>query len=119
MLERIDHIDLRVPSMPLAETFFTSLGFKVIRRYDADRGSIEMVLPGDLQVVFEIREDPSTTTTTVDHIAFRADASTADQLVANGLDFSRLHHPVSATGRVVSNFVDPFGGKWQLAEDAS
>ena len=119
MLERIDHIDLRVPILSEAEAFFASLGLEVRRRYDAERGSIEMVLPGDHQVVFEIREDPAATTTTVDHIAFRTDASTADQLAAGGLEFSRLHHPVAATGRVVSNLVDPFGGKWQLAEEPS
>ena len=119
MLERIDHIDLRVPSLAGAEVFLTSLGLEVVRRHDAERGSIEMALPGERQVVFEVREDPAATTTTVDHIAFRTDASTADQLAAGGIDFTRLHHSVAATGRTVSNLVDPFGGKWQLAEETS
>jgi len=118
VLERLDHIDLRVPSLAQAETFFVALGLTVTTRYPGERGSIEMSLPGDAQVFLEVREDPTVSTTTVDHIAFSTSdsASTVVSLSDAGLTFTKKHHLVAATGRTVSNVVDPTGGKWQLAE---
>lgn len=117
MLERVDHIDLRVPSLEAAEEFFASLGLTVVCRRDGERGSIEMALPGDGQVFFEIREDPRIASTTVDHIAFRTTSKAVDSLGASGLKFTKTHHQVAGTGRTVSNVVDSAGGKWQLAEE--
>lgn len=118
MLEGIDHIDLRVPSVLAAEEFFTTLGLVTVRRHDEERGSIEMAFPGS-PLFFELREDSTATTTTVDHIAFTSTTpdATVDRLEAAGVPFTRRHH-LTPTGRTVSNLTDPFGGKWQLAEDS-
>ncbi|GAA1022664.1 hypothetical protein Aple_092410 [Acrocarpospora pleiomorpha] len=119
MLTRIDHIDLRVPVLADAVAFFTTLGLRQVRAFGPPRQSVEMALPGPDQVLLEIREDPAVTGTTVDHIAFAADDDRAalDALKAAGLSFSREAHLVATTGRRVSNFTDPHGGKWQLTEE--
>lgn len=116
---RIDHIDLRVPSIIEAEGFFTAIGFGVVRRMP-ERGSIELALPGDAQVVLEVREDATLAQTVVDHIALAVtdSASALATLKEAGLTFDKEAHLVVATGRTVSNFRDPGGGKWQLSDVA-
>lgn len=117
MLINVDHIDLRVPDLGEAEAFFVSIGMIVIRRTADSRRSIELALPGEHQVVFEVREDPSVPSTVVDHVAFRSDGSgTVELLKRSGVNFTREHHMVADTGRTVSNFTDVAGGKWQIAE---
>lgn len=118
MILNVDHIDVKVPDLEEAVNFFTALGMVVIRRTAAPRLSVEISLPGDHQVMFELREDTSLTHTTIDHVAFAVDATTptVDQLKAAGIGFTREHHLVPDTGRHVSNFSDAHGGKWQLAE---
>ncbi|MFJ4029546.1 VOC family protein [Paenarthrobacter sp. NPDC089989] len=116
MLTRVDHIDIKVPNLEETVGFFTSIGFEVLRRME-DRGSVEVALPGENQVMFEIRQDNKLEASKIDHIAFAVDDPDATiELIKNaGVTFSREHHP-TPTGRTVSNFVDVAGGKWQLAE---
>jgi catechol 2,3-dioxygenase-like lactoylglutathione lyase family enzyme len=117
MLTAVDHIDLKVPNLEQAETFFTGIGMRVVRRTADSRRSVELALPGENQVIFEIREDVSVTGTVIDHVAFRADSpATVEHLKGGGVAFTREHHLVVDTGRTVSNFVDVAGGKWQIAE---
>ena len=117
MLLAVDHIDLKVPNLEEAEGFFLGIGMRVVRRTADSRRSVELALPGDHQIVFEIREDPSVSGTVIDHVAFRADsAGTVDELKTAGVEFTKEHHLVVDTGRTVSNFVDAAGGKWQIAE---
>lgn len=116
MLTRLDHIDLKVPNLEDTLTFFLAIGFVVLRRME-DRRSVEVALPGENQVMFEIREDTSLEKSRIDHIAFAVDNpdATIATIQAAGGEFSRIHHP-TPTGREVSNFVDLNGAKWQLAE---
>lgn len=117
MLERIDHIDIRVPSLVDAEKFLLGLGFEVRRRHDGERTSVEMALPGDGQVFFEIREDANLQASLVDHIAFAASdvaqTITALQDAGYAAPGPRL---VPSTGRTVSSFATPLGFKWQLTD---
>lgn len=115
MLNAVDHIDLRVPDLEQAVSFLDKLGLQVLRRTEPPRRSVEMALPGEHQVVFELRES-DVAGTTVDHIAFRASSSAVPHLIGQGLTFDSEHVIVGATGRTVSNLRDPFGGRWQLAE---
>ncbi|SCL25416.1 RraA famliy [Micromonospora pallida] len=117
-LAAVDHIDVRVPDLDAAVTFFESLGLQIRRRLPEARRSVEMALPGPGQVVFEIRQDDSVDRTVVDHVAFRV-AGTTEAITAlkqRGVDFTRENHLVADTGRRVSNFLDPGQGRWQLAE---
>ena len=117
MLLAVDHIDLKVPDLEQAERFFLGIGMRIVRRTSDSRRSIEVALPGDNQIVFEIREDATVSGTVIDHVAFRADGpDTVDALKESGVTFTKEHHLVVDTGRTVSNFVDAAGGKWQIAE---
>ena len=118
MILNVDHIDLKVPDLEASVAFFTTLGMVVIRRTESPRHSVEMALPGDQQVLFELRENKASEQTTIDHIAFAVDdtVSTLEHLKAAGIGFNRENHLVADTGRYVSNFKDPHGGKWQLSE---
>lgn len=114
MITAVDHIDLKVPDLRSMVAFLELLGFDVLR----DGGdSVELALPGDGQVRFEVREAAGLDHATIDHIAFRADDDTAlERLKALGINFDRERATIARTGRTVSNFRDPAGGKWQLAE---
>jgi catechol 2,3-dioxygenase-like lactoylglutathione lyase family enzyme len=118
MLVKVDHIDLKVPDLEEAADFFKGIGMVEVRRTNPARRSVELALPGDNQVLFEIREDKSLEKTVIDHVAFSVDstAATLDELKSVGVTFSREGHLVVDTGRRVSNFQDPRGGKWQLSE---
>ncbi|WP_420867145.1 VOC family protein [Arthrobacter nitrophenolicus] len=117
MLERIDHIDVRVPSLSEAEHFLLGLGFEVRRRHDGERSSVEMALPGDGQVFFEIREDTTLESSIVDHIAFAAgDVSDTVTVLQNAGYPAKEPRLVPSTGRTVSSFATPLGFKWQLTD---
>ena len=114
MITAVDHIDLKVPHLVTMVAFLELLGFDIVRD---DGDSVELALPGGSQVRFEVREDPALAAVTIDHIALRADGPSAlDRLKARGIQFEREKATIARTGRTVSNFRDPAGGKWQLAE---
>lgn len=118
MLTRVDHIDLKVPNLDEVLPFFKSLGFVELRRTDAERGSVEIALPGENQIVFEIRADSRVETTTVDHIAFKVQDVTDDLkgLKGAGVTFEKEAYFVPHSGRTISNLRDPHGAKWQLTD---
>lgn len=118
MLTRVDHIDLKVPNIDEVLPFFKSLGFVEVRRTDPERGSVEVALPGENQIVFEIRGDSSVDTTTVDHIAFKVQnvADDLKDLKGAGLIFEKEFYLVPHSGRTISNLRDPHGAKWQLTD---
>ena len=118
MLEAVDHIDFKVPDLERAVAWFAGLGL-VERRRIPERGSVEMALPGEGQVVFELREDPSLDGFVMDHIAFRSTTQTADAAAvgeATGATFTRVDTFVPVTGKTISDFTDPHGGRWQLSD---
>ncbi len=122
MLLRIDHIDLRVSDLKAAEDFFHSLGFRTIRKMGPPRNSIETALPGEGQVVFEVRQAKEGQSCGIDHVGFAIDSEQAvDELEEKGIVFTGKGKFVAATGRTVSNFIGPDKSKWQmtLAETAS
>jgi len=119
VLTRVDHIDLKVPDLTIALDFFAGLGFVEIRRTPA-RGSVEIALSGQGQVIFELREDPGLDRFVMDHIAFGSTDQAVDvaTLTAAGRSFQpgehlhpgdrqdhlRLHrslrHPLAALGLI-------------------
>lgn len=115
MIRKIDHIDIRVSDLEAAERFFATLGMEVLRRMPAPRNSLEMRLPGDNQVVFEIRLKKENEPCGIAHVGFEIDAAEdVETLEQAGLPFSGKNRYVPASGRTVSNFTDTDGGKWQL-----
>lgn len=118
MITRLDHIDLQVPDLPRAIAFLQVVGLHIVRRTDPARGSVEMALPGDRQVIFELREDRSLTHTTLNHVAFSTDDSAADvaRLASEGVTVTKDRVYITHSGRTISNFEDPFGTSWQLTD---
>ena len=121
MLTRIDHIDLKVPELTAAVEFLHSMGLVTVRVTDQSRGSVELSLPGPGQVVFELREDPSLTQTTLNHIAFASDDPVPDvqALVDSQLPVTKAHALIKHSGRTISNVSDPSGTTWQITETSN
>lgn len=117
MLTSVDHIDLRTPDQAGTVAYLESLGLQIIRTLDPSRGSVEMALPGEGQVVFEVRPEPDAEKAYVHHIAFGLEAlSDVDELTDAGVAFTKAKHFVPATGRTVTNGIDPAGMTWQLTD---
>lgn len=117
VLTRVDHIDLKVPDLSVALDFFAALGMVEVRRTPA-RGSVEVALPGEGQVVFELREDTTLDAFLIDHLAFGSTDQAADvaTLRAAGRPFSRENTFIPVTGKTISDFTDPYGSRWQLSD---
>ncbi|KUM36365.1 VOC family protein [Arthrobacter sp. EpRS71] len=116
MLTRIDHIDLKVPDLASAVDFLKSLGLEVVRVTDPERGSVELALPGQGQIVFELREDRSVASTTLNHVAFATSDAVTDvnAFKLMGLAVTKEHALIQHSGRTISNIADPSGVTWQL-----
>lgn len=115
MLERIDHIDLAVEDVKEAVAFFKNLGFVVLREIPEPRCSAEITLPGENQVVFELKPSKDGTAH-IDHIAFKAaDGNAVAELKDKGIAFASENRFIKDTGRTVSNFLS-HGVKWQITD---
>lgn len=116
MLDRVDHIDVRTPDLAGTVQFLRNLGLKEVRQTDSDRGSIELALPGQDQVVFEVRVDKNADKTYIHHVAFHApdESSAVEGLADCGINFSKTHSFIEHTGRTISNAHDVGGGTWQV-----
>ena len=121
MLTRIDHIDLKVPDLNTAVEFLHSMGLVTIRVTDPSRGSVELALPGPGQVVFELREDRSLDSTTLNHIAFASDDPVPDvqALLDSHLPVTKAHALIQHSGRTISNVSDPSGTTWQITDTSN
>lgn len=116
MLTKVDHIDLRVPDLEATVAFLKTLGLIEKRRVTTARMSVEMQLPGDDQVVFEMRQGKSDKTE-VAHVAFRVESlEDVDTLEKSGVVFKKKRSMIADTGRTVSNIVDYSGQTWQLTD---
>lgn len=115
MLKYIDHIDLMVRDIHEATSFFVSLGFEIIRKTSEPRSSVELKLPGENQVVFEIKPSKDGKVG-LNHIAFKqVDDVSQIRIQELGIDISEPKL-IPDTGRSVCNFQDPSGNKWQLTD---
>lgn len=117
MLTRVDHIDMRVADLEVTVETLTKMGLVVLRRTEPPRSSVEMALPGEDQVTFEIRPVGADGFEGVHHIAFRqTDPGDVEALKAKGITFKTERMVIKATGRTVSSFTDANGTTWQLTD---
>ena len=115
MLTKVDHIDLKVPNLEQSVAFLKSIGLVEKRRSEA-RGSVELQLPGEDQVVFELRLHNSDKTV-LNHVAFRVEIQDdVEALEAQGIVFKNKHKLIADTGRTVSGIMDYSGLNWQLTD---
>ncbi|MDR2981572.1 MAG: VOC family protein [Puniceicoccales bacterium] len=116
MVTRVDHIDLRVADVEKFVEQFKMLGFIEIRRIPEPRLSIEIALPGENQMIIEVRTAKEGESG-INHVAFKVDSTeTISELKEKGIEFKSENRLVKDTGRSVSNFKDPFGNSWQLTD---
>lgn len=116
MLTQVDHIDLRVADLEETVATLEKMGLRVNRRTPAPRSSVEMSLPGDGQVSFEIRP-ANDGPVGVHHIAFhQSEPEDVERLKEQGITFKTEHMLIKATGRTVSSFTDKGGITWQLTD---
>lgn len=116
MLDRVDHIDMRVANLELTVAVLKKMGLQEKRRTPEPRSSVEMALPGENQVTFELRP-AGDTPQGVHHIAFhQTEASDVEALKEKGVVFKTEHMTIQATGRTVSSFDDENGTTWQLTD---
>lgn len=116
MLKFVDHIDMLVEDLEAEVAFLESLGLVIKRRLPEHGNAVEMQLPGEDQVIFEMRpcgeKQPG-----IRHVAFRVeDGHTVAELKERGVVFRSENKFVPATGRTVSNVNDPNGNSWQLTD---
>ncbi len=117
MVTRVDHIDIRVANADLFVEDMQKLGFVIVRKTDRVPASYEIALPGENQVVFEVRGEEDAAKRGINHIAFKIDdLNTPDELEKVGVVFKKKHNFVKGTGRTVSNFKDRQGFSWQLTD---
>ena len=57
MVTRVDHVDIRVADAELFVADMQKLGFVIVRKTDRVPASYEIALPGENQVVFEVRAE--------------------------------------------------------------
>ena len=116
MLDRVDHIDMRVADLEVTVATLKKMGLIEKRRTPEPRSSVEMSLPGENQVTFEIRPADGGAQG-VHHIAFhQTQDSDVEALKEQGIVFKTEHMTIKATGRTVSSFDDENGTTWQLTD---
>lgn len=115
MVSRLDHIDLRVENFEETIAMLELMGLVILRRIPAPRASVEMSLPGEGQVVLELRPAEKGKSG-VHHIAFRTDGDELAVLKNAEFHFLTENAVIQATGRTVSTFEDRNGLLWQLTD---
>jgi catechol 2,3-dioxygenase-like lactoylglutathione lyase family enzyme len=118
MLNKIDHIDIMVPDGPRFVSFLKDIGFEEIHRANAGRPQVELAIPGAQQVVLEVHESADVDAVTIAHIAVSTDdvRQAATKLQEKGIEFTSEPR-VTNSGRLLCNFNDEWGMKWQLTSD--
>lgn len=118
MVTRVDHIDIRVTDVEVMVEEMKRLGFIEIRRTTRVPQSVEIALPGENQVIFEVRAAKEGEKLGINHVAFKIDSpeATIEELKEKGIEFTRENHLVKDTGRRVSNFKDSNKFSWQLTD---
>lgn len=116
MLTQVDHIDMRVNDLEATVGTLKKMGLQEKRRTPAPRSSVEMALPGENQVTFELRP-ANGNPQGVHHVAFRQSRpEDVEVLKEQGIVFKTEHATIKDTGRTVSSFPDPNGIMWQLTD---
>lgn len=108
MLKRIDHIELRVENIEEAAQKMQEMGFLIHKRNPDHGPSIELVLPGPDQPVWEIAKADEKDPLGIPHIAFRDEGEgMVETLKASNHTLERERWFNKTTGRYVTNIQWP------------
>lgn len=117
MITKVDHIDLKVKDFDGTVALFAKMGFIEKRRTPPPRSSVEVTLPGENQVVFEIHKAAEGGFEGIHHIAFKQTGPEAVETIKSmGLSFSTENKLIPDTGRRISSFKDGNGLTWQFTD---
>jgi catechol-2,3-dioxygenase len=117
LILNVDHIDIKVVNFDETVSFFIKMGFLEKRRLPSPRCSVEVVLPGENQVVFEIHKVDDPAKIGVHHIAFKQnDKTTVEEFKKIGVQFLTENKLIADTGRTISSFKDGNDLIWQLTD---
>ncbi len=111
----IDHISCQVTDLDAMSALMQQLGYEEIRRTGHHGGAVEMKHPAQPELVLEFTmirqgEEPG-----FNHVCFGLEnREVVDQLRENGFPLTGELHLSPGSGRYITNFKDPDGGKWQL-----
>lgn len=117
MITYVDHIDLKVSDFSGTVRLFQTLGMRILREMP-ERGSVEMALPGEHQVTFEIHRSKPGGFEGIHHIAFKSVGKDDIPAIKENCDVEFLTEGavIQHTGRTVSTFKDRNGLNWQLTD---
>ena len=116
MVDRIDHIDIKVHDVEAEVELLKLIGLKVRQWLPAHNNSCELVVPGHEDIIIEIHPCGDTEPG-LRHVAFHStDPGLGEKLEAFGVEFVSRNNYVASTGRTVTNFKDPSGIIWQITD---
>jgi len=113
-IKGLDHIQFIVKDLDESVDFFTKLGFELDKRTPHHGGSAELRISSG-GTVFEIHATDPSENPGHDHFAILVDDidSAIKELRDKGIKIDDPNY-VPVTGRMIANFRDPSGFRWQL-----
>jgi len=113
-IKGLDHIQFIVKDLEESIDFFIDLGFTLERRtaHYGDSAELRMFSKG---TIFEIHATKPNENPGYDHFAILVDDinSSIKELREKGIEIDDPHY-VPETGRIITDFRDPSGYRWQL-----
>ena len=115
LISFLDHIEFVVDDVEEFVKFFETWGFEVSMRSDHHHGSAEMNLP-DQDLVIEIHGVEGEENPGINHLAWATDNIEECAKVAKEKGYKQVGEPrlYAPTGRMLLNFRDPDGFRFQL-----
>jgi glyoxylase I family protein len=120
MIDGIDHIEIEASDATEMSDFLQKLGYEIHRETDHHGKSYELTPPEGDGPIFEIHTVSGEEVPGINHIAFATDdpETVAEQLRDQDVDDVVDPYYVEHTGRVITNFRDPDGRRFQAVSSA-
>jgi glyoxylase I family protein len=120
MISNIDHIEIEASDATEMSEFLQKLGYELHRETDHHGKSYELKPPEGDGPIFEIHTVSGEEVPGINHIAFETDdpENVAERLREQDVDDVVDPYYVERTGRVITNFRDPDGRRFQAVRSA-
>jgi glyoxylase I family protein len=118
MFGEIDHIEIEASNATEMSEFFQKLGYEIHRETDHHGKSYELIPSEGDGPIFEIHTASGEEVPGINHIAFETDNAekVAENLKQKNVNDVLEPHYVEKTGRIITNFRDPDGRRFQAVE---